>query len=134
MTLTSRGPVIAISWGELFDKMTILEIKSEKLVNDVALANVRRELEGLRQALAATAIDREAVSEKIAALREVNSALWDIENAIRACEKRGEFGEAFIQLARSVYTQNDKRALIKREINSLLGSPLVEEKSYDVWA
>jgi hypothetical protein len=132
MTLTSRGPVIAISWGELFDKMTILEIKSEKLVNDVALANVRRELEGLRQALAATAIDREAVSEKIAALREVNSALWDIENAIRACEKRGEFGEAFIQLARSVYTQNDKRARIKREINSLLGSPLVEEKSYEV--
>jgi hypothetical protein len=132
MTLASRGPVIAISWGELFDKMTILEIKSEKLVNDVALANVRRELEGLRQALAATAIDREAVSEKIAALREVNSALWDIENAIRACEKRGEFGEAFIQLARSVYTQNDKRARIKREINSLLGSPLVEEKSYAV--
>jgi hypothetical protein len=132
MTLTSRGPVIAISWGELFDKMTILEIKSEKLVNDIALANVRRELEGLRQALAATAIDREAVSEKIAALREVNSALWDIENAIRACEKRGELGEAFIQLARSVYTQNDKRARIKREINSLLGSPLVEEKSYDV--
>jgi hypothetical protein len=132
MTLTSRGPVIAISWGELFDKMTILEIKSEKLVNDVALANVRRELEGLRQALAAPAIDREAVSEKIAALREVNSALWDIENAIRACEKRGEFGEAFIQLARSVYTQNDKRARIKREINSLLGSPLVEEKSYEV--
>jgi hypothetical protein len=131
MTLTLRGPVIAVSWGELFDKMTILEIKSEKLVGEAALANVRRELEGLREALAASPIDREAVSEKIAALRVVNSALWDIENAIRACERRADFGEAFVQLARSVYTQNDKRARIKKEINSLLGSPLVEEKSYE---
>jgi hypothetical protein len=131
MTLTSRGPVIAVSWGELFDKMTILEIKSEKLVGEAALANVRRELEGLREALAASPIDREAVSEKIAALRAVNSALWDIENAIRACERRADFGEAFVQLARSVYTQNDRRARIKKEINSLLGSLLVEEKSYE---
>ena len=131
MTLTSRGPVIAVSWGELFDKMTILEIKSEKLIGEAALANVRRELEGLRAALAASSIDRDAVSEKIVALRAVNSVLWDIENAIRACEKRADFGEAFVQLARSVYTQNDKRARIKKEINSLLGSLLVEEKSYE---
>jgi len=131
MSLTSRGPVIAVSWGELFDKMTILEIKSEKLLNEAALANVRRELEGLREALAASSIDREAVSEKIAALRAVNSALWDIENSIRAYERRADFGEAFVQLARSVYAQNDKRARIKKEINSLLGSLLVEEKSYE---
>ena len=131
MSHTQPGPVVAISWGELFDKMTILEIKSERLVNAAALGNVRRELAALREALAASAIDRDRVSGQVAALAEVNRALWDVEDAIRACEKRGEFGEAFIRLARSVYTQNDKRALIKKEINAILGSPLVEEKSYE---
>jgi hypothetical protein len=131
MSHTQPGPVVAISWGELFDKMTILEIKSERLVNETALGNVRRELAALREALAASAIDPDRVSDQVAALAEVNGALWDVEDAIRACEKRGEFGEAFIQLARSVYTQNDKRALIKKEINAILSSPLVEEKSYE---
>ena len=85
----------------------------------------------MTDALTRSAIDQQIVAGQIDALRDVNGALWDIENAIRACEKRDEFGETFIQLARSVYRQNDKRALIKKEINSLLGSPLFEEKSYE---
>jgi len=125
------GPSVAISWGELFDRIVILEIKSERLTNQAALENVGRELAGLREAAAGVAADNEILIGRIADLREVNVALWDIENAIRACERNADFGDTFIQLARSVYKKNDKRAFIKREINLLLGSALIEEKSYD---
>ena len=121
-------PLIPVSWGELVDKVTILEIKASRLSSEAARANVRRELDLLGAILAGTVADRvSALKDK---LTTVNERLWDIEDEIRVKESRGEFDAAFIALARSVYIENDERAAIKREINVLLASHLVEEKSY----
>ena len=124
---------VEISAGELIDKITILEIKRERIADPAKLANVRRELEVL-----STVRDREVASssqltELTAELRQVNEALWRIEDDIRDCEHRQEFGPRFIELARSVYRHNDRRAALKRSINELLGSRLTEEKSYQPW-
>ncbi len=119
-----------ISFGELIDKITILEIKSERIGDAAKLANVRHEL----AVLEATWNGHEASAVDIAAeraqLKDVNAALWDIEDAIRRQEKAKAFDAAFIALARSVYVRNDERAAIKKAINLKLGSDLVEEKSY----
>lgn len=122
-------PLVPVSWGELIDKMTILEIKQERIAAPEAKANVEREYRLLREA-AAPVEEREGVAVLRAELKAVNEALWEIEDEIRAKEAQADFGEAFIRLARSVYRKNDERAALKRRLNLLLNSELVEEKSY----
>jgi hypothetical protein len=121
-------PRIPVSWGELVDKVTILEIKARRLTSEAGRANVRKELDLLGAILAGAVAAR--VSDLKDRLTAVNERLWDIEDSIRVKESRGEFDDGFIRLARSVYIENDERAAIKREINVLLSSQLVEEKSY----
>ena len=121
---------VAVSWGELIDKITILEIKSQKLVSEMALANVRKELTLLTAAAEKNLSEIQIVLELKSKLRMVNEALWEIEDSIREKEERQEFDDQFIKLARSVYKRNDERAAIKREINRLLDSEIVEEKGY----
>lgn len=126
-------PVVPVSWGELLDKITILAIKRERLADPAALANVEREYR-LLHAIAVPALLGEAAASLFAALRRVNEDLWDIEDAIRRHDAARSFGSDFVGLARSVYRRNDERALLKRRINRLLGSELVEEKSYAEFA
>ena len=121
-------PLVPVSWGELFDKISILEIKSERIKARAALANVRRERDALNAV--ASQVRRAGLARLRQALRKVNEALWEIEDRIRAKEGEQAFDAGFIALARSVYRTNDKRAEIKRKINDLLGSALVEEKHY----
>jgi hypothetical protein len=119
-----------VSWGEVIDKITILEIKSDKLTAPDALANVRTELDLLAAVAREPLAGNERLSDLKVRLQAVNQALWDIEDDIRDKEARQQFDEGFIALARSVYRRNDERAAIKRQINDLLGSGIVEEKSY----
>jgi hypothetical protein len=120
---------VPVSWGELVDKITILQIKSDRMRDEQKLVNVRKELALLTEKLGDNASHTE-VKRLTGELYEVNAALWDIEDDIRDCENAGDFGDKFIQLARSVYITNDKRADLKREVNAVLGSELIEEKSY----
>jgi len=122
---------VPVSYGELIDKITILEIKSERITSAAKLANVRVELEILDATWRANSAARTDIAAERAALRRVNEALWDIEDRIRLKEKAKAFDAEFIELARSVYIRNDERAEIKRAINEKLGSTLVEEKSYE---
>jgi nuclear transport factor 2 (NTF2) superfamily protein len=122
---------VPVSYGELIDKITILEIKSERIGDAAKLANVRIELDLLSETWLANAAARIDIAAEREALRRVNEALWDIEDEIRLKEKVKAFDDAFIALARSVYIRNDERAKIKRLINEKLGSTLVEEKSYE---
>jgi hypothetical protein len=117
-----------ISAGELIDKITILRIKAER-IGPEKRANVRHELE-LLEALAARELAAIDLVELTAELTAINSALWDIEDGKRDCERRGDFGPDFVALARSVYIENDRRAAVKRRINDAAGSDIVEEKSY----
>jgi hypothetical protein len=119
-----------VSFGEVVDKITILEIKSERIDDAEKIVNIRRELELLEAAWLDAVRDMEDVSEARARLKTVNEELWDIEDKIRLKEKASSFDDEFIQLARSVYFTNDRRADIKKEINLALGSELIEEKSY----
>lgn len=119
-----------VSYGELIDKITILEIKSRRITDADKLANVRNELELLSATWANNSASQTDISLERARLLAVNEALWDIEDKIRLKERAQEFDQAFIELARSVYVRNDERAAFKREINLKLGSELVEEKSY----
>ncbi|MSP45342.1 MAG: hypothetical protein EXQ83_05590 [Xanthobacteraceae bacterium] len=123
-------PTVEVSWGELIDKITILEIKAQRLTSPVAVANVRNELSALNRAfeqLKPAPATLDALKQE---LKSINGALWDIENRTRAKEAAKTFDQEFIELTRSVYLNNDKRALIKRRINELLDSGLVEEKQY----
>jgi hypothetical protein len=121
---------VPISHGELIDKITILEIKSERIRDAGKLANVRVELDLLNDTWGADPASRVDIASERAALRRVNEALWDIEDRIRLKEKAKAFDDEFVELARSVYIRNDERAEIKHAINLKLGSTLVEEKSY----
>jgi hypothetical protein len=121
---------VPVSYGELIDKITILEIKSKQISDPSKLANVRTELELLNTTWAAHPASKTDISAERARLLAVNEALWDIEDRIRLKEKAQAFDAEFIELARAVYFQNDDRAAVKREINLKLGSQLVEEKSY----
>ena len=121
---------IEISLGEFFDKLTILQIKQDKITDSSKLENINKELSYLNAKLENTNISLDVVADEFTALRKSNEALWEIEDAIRIKEGRGEFDQAFIKLARSVYVNNDERAEIKRTINHKLGSNFVEEKSY----
>ncbi len=121
---------VPVSPGELLDKISILEIKSERISDADKRANVHRELDLLTGLWHAAGLETSEVTKLRADLRALNESLWDIEDAIRDCERRGDFGERFVELARSVYRTNDRRAAVKRAINEALGSGIVEEKSY----
>jgi hypothetical protein len=122
---------VEISPGELYDKISILEIKAERVQDPQRLGRVRHEL-----ALLVAARDRAvgdppaALAPLYAALKRVNERLWEIEDDIRACERGQDFGPAFVALARAVYRTNDERARLKNEISALFASQLVEVKSY----
>ena len=122
--------LIPASAGELIDKITILEIKLKNIVDPVKNRNVSIELKALSKCFEENIIQSNEIEELKTNLKQVNSALWNIEDDIRQCEQAGEFGEKFVELARSVYRQNDKRAALKKEINIMLGSSIMEEKSY----
>jgi hypothetical protein len=122
--------LVPVSFGELLDKISILQIKSERIKDAAKLGNVRHELNALESLWMAHPAAISDVIALRAALKQVNERLWVIEDDIRIKESRQEFDEEFVQLARSVYIENDERARIKREINLVLGSAYVEEKSY----
>lgn len=122
--------MVPVSAGELLDKITILRLKSERIGDAARLVNVRRELELLEHVAAQSLAASAELDRLISDLQGVNARLWEIEDDIRECEARGDFGPAFVELARAVYITNDRRSGIKRQINLLLGSALVEEKSY----
>ena len=130
----ARSParLVAIpgAMGDLIDRITILEIKSLRLASPGQLQNVNSELRLLRNIADGHLSCDARLSALKAELAEVNSRLWDVENEIRGCEEAGDFGSRFIELARAVYKTNDRRALLKRGINLLLNSEIVEEKSY----
>lgn len=121
---------VEVAPGELLDKWSILRIKSERIADPKKLASIRAEFAVVdatrRKHIPATP----GLDALLGELKEVNERLWDIENAIRACEKRQDFGSEFVQLARSVYQTNDRRAAVKRQINDLLGAKFREEKDY----
>lgn len=121
---------VPVSYGELIDKITILEIKSRQITDAAKLANVRTELDLLNTTWASHPASQTDITAERARLLAVNESLWDIEDRIRLKEKAQAFDAEFIELARAVYFQNDDRAAVKREINLKLGSQLVEEKSY----
>lgn len=122
--------MVPVSWGEVIDKITILEIKSKRLNDGAKLANVRKELDMLVAVREREFPRHRELASLSGMLGEVNAKLWDIEDDIRDCERQRDFGERFVELARAVYYTNDKRAQLKRRVNDLLGSELVEEKSY----
>ena len=122
---------VEISIGEFFDKITILEIKKERISNTDKLVNINKELDGLNTLLTQLSFSRDDVAQEVSELRKINEALWEIEDDIREKESQKEFDERFIELARAVYITNDKRSDIKRDINLKLGSDFVEEKSYE---
>lgn len=122
--------LVPVSFGELLDKIAILQIKSERMTDPAKLANVRAELSALETTWMAHAAAGQDIARLRAELKAVNERLWAIEDDIRLKEKAQAFDEEFIQLARSVYFQNDIRARVKKDINLALGSAYVEEKSY----
>ena len=122
--------LIEVGPGELIDKITILRIKSERMSDAAKLVNVRHELDVLERARKENLQESSELKRLEAELKSVNESLWDIEDDIRQCEADKDFGDKFIGLARAVYKTNDKRAAIKKEINLLTGSAIVEEKSY----
>ena len=120
-----------ISAGELFDKITILEIKKSKISNKEKLNDIDKELLSLKEAVNKYIPNQSKISKYINELKNINLKLWDIEDGKRAAEKNKDFGEKFIELARNVYKFNDERAKIKLSINTSLGSNIKEVKSYE---
>lgn len=125
---------IEVSNGEILDKVSILEIKLERILDLEKVRNIRKEYAALQNAvqhIEALVSNLEEYSQATAELRSTNEALWDVEDALRLKEKARDFGETFIALAREVYVLNDRRAVLKSTINNLTGSNLREEKSYE---
>ena len=120
-----------ISAGELIDKITILEIKKNKISNKEKLFDVEKELQSLNQTMKKYILNDSKIIKYKNQLKEINSRLWDLENAKRAAEKNGEFGDKFINDARNVYKLNDERATFKLAINNVLGSNIKEVKSHE---
>lgn len=125
-----KMPMLPVAWGEVFDKLTILEIKAERLSDAAKIANVEREKQEILRVVGDMSRYPAALPTLVAELREINGKLWDIEDGKRACERTQTFDAHFIELARAVYKGNDLRAEIKRKINDCLGSTLKEEKSH----
>jgi hypothetical protein len=121
---------VPTSPGEFLDKLTILELKSGRITDPAKLANVQTELTALRTARDESIRVTAELDKLVNELRAINGELWKIEDDIRDCERNKDFGAKFVELARAVYTTNDRRSAVKRQINELLGSALVEEKSY----
>ena len=122
---------IPISPGEFLDKLTILEIKRERMADAEKLGHIRRELGLLHAMWASSCLARIDVLTLVAELKQINETLWDIEDRIRLKERMEIFDKEFIELARSVYRTNDRRSAVKRALNVMLNSELMEEKSYD---
>jgi hypothetical protein len=125
---------IEVSNGEILDKVSILEIKLERITDVQKLSNIQNEWDALQNAvkiITGLANRKDEFYEAVKALRATNEALWDVEDALRLKEKERDFGDAFITLAREVYVLNDQRAALKSSINNLTGSNLREEKSYE---
>lgn len=122
--------LIPVSAGELADKITILEIKAERLDDPGKLAHVRTELEGLRPLWAPLEAAQAALAARKAELKAVNARMWDIQDGLRECERAQDFGDGFVRLARAVATTNGERVALKNAINRLAGSSFVEEKAY----
>lgn len=121
---------VPLAPGELVDKITILEIKTERITDDAKLSNVRRELDILRAVHEHHQLGTEETIRLGKSLKRINETLWDLEDRIRDYERNDDFGAGFIDVARKIYRTNDERAALKREINLHLGSNIVEEKSY----
>jgi len=121
---------VAVSPGEVLDKITILEIKSERMSDPEKVANVKVELALLQETWADSVSEDSVIVDLHAQLKQINEALWEIEDDIRDKERTREFDQRFIELARSVYFTNDRRSTIKKDLNLYLGSEIVEEKSY----
>ncbi len=122
-----------ISPGELLDKISILEIKLDRIDDAKKRAHVKYEYD-LLSSISANQIERsETLDNLYASLKHINETLWDIEDDIRDCERNKDFSQTFIDLARAVYVTNDKRSVVKKDINEYLGSSLVEEKSYQAY-
>jgi hypothetical protein len=121
---------VPISPGELIDKITILQIKSDRMTDPAKVANVRTELALLQATWQSSPHAQNDIRKEWDDLRRINETLWDVEDKIRDKERDGRFDQEFIELARAVYVTNDERAAVKRTINTKLGSRIVEEKSY----
>ena len=122
---------VEISIGEFFDKVTILEIKRERIQDEDKLENINNELSALNALLEQLPFSRGDVADEVSELKTINESLWLIEDDIRDKEAAKSFDQEFIELARSVYITNDKRSDVKRDINIKLGSSFIEEKSYE---
>ena len=122
---------VPISLGELLDKISILEIKNKKILNESKILNIKKELNGLNKVLDELNINLSESNSLYNKLYKINLTLWEIEDSIRVLEKNEDFGEKFIELARAVYKTNDQRFEVKNDINKLFNSEYVEEKSYE---
>ena len=125
-----KSPYIPVSWGELFDKISILEIKKEKAADQTSLKNVNNELGILREVIPENVLAHEEIYRLRIQLKTINQNIWDIEDEIRIKESFNDFSQSFIVLARNTYLFNDNRASIKRKINNILNSEIIEEKIY----
>ena len=123
--------LVPVSFGELLDKIAILEIKSERMSDEAKLLNVRKELDALNKSWASHPASKTDITALRADLKKINESLWVIEDDIRIQEKKQLFDAEFVRLARAVYFENDTRAKIKKDINLALGSSYIEEKSYE---
>jgi hypothetical protein len=121
---------IDVPYGEVADRISILLLKEERLSGPIPIENTRRHLALLRAAWAEAGLEPVDALSEWPELFAVNARLWDVEDALRECERQGRFDATFVELARSVYQLNDRRAALKRAIDTSLGSPLVEEKSH----
>ena len=130
---TTNKILSEISAGELMDKITILEIKKVKITDPEKQAIINQELDSLHITFQASLTPSPELEEQIIKLKNINLALWDIEEGKRECERQKDFGDTFVQLARSVYIENDNRAKIKAEINRLTNSTISEVKSYKAY-
>jgi len=129
-TSKKPAPLVPISWGELIDKITILQIKRARLSGEDVLANVGRELKALGTIAQPVLAEDQIASRLMARLKVLNEALWELETGVRAKEAENKFDAEFVALARAIYQRNDERAALKRQINLQLGSELIEEKDY----
>lgn len=120
-----------VSFGELIDKITILTIKSQRITNEEKLNNVHTELASLQETCSNFIGNRQDIIQLQTLLQKINEELWDIEDAIRVKERNKEFDDEFVSIARSVYITNDRRCAVKKQIDTILGSRLTEEKSYE---
>ncbi len=133
MNSWSSTPLLPVAWGEVFDKLTILAIKLDKITDVEKRANIAKEFEAIGSVVGDFQQYPHGLEDLYQELKAINLRLWDVEDGKRACERDQNFGPEFVALAREVYFGNDKRAVVKRQINELLGSALVEEKSYKAY-